>query len=204
MTRDECLVIFTKCAAWWPHRPLPQIAVDGWLDLLSDVPAHLVDEAVKGFAAAGKAFPPAPGEILNVFTRKADDWGDVLGEIREKTRQMNRDKRFTGSPVGVVWQTPAVDEWSDRNIAELIRKSGGIGTWMQKAGAHIWSHAEDDTTFLAQQREIWKGMKARADRQGQLEAAGATELLQIESTDRPQSIGELVAGIAEVEASSAT
>jgi hypothetical protein len=193
MTEQQVQMIFTECAAYWPHQPMPRIAVAGWMNLLAGADPELVLEAVKAHAAAGEKFPPTAGEVLRALTMAhaaAPEWDQALSEIRDMLRALNRDHRFNSQPV-FNFHEPEAMEWSSPELADFVRRLGGVNTFRQEIA--WYPGLTDNTTFIAQARDQWKAVKHRTDRRNELEAAGARRLLELEQTNTPQPIGELVA-----------
>lgn len=200
MTEHECREMIASCAAYWPHQPMPEVSVLGWMDLLGAHPAGLVRDAIRDHAASGEKFPPTPGQIANTIlaaSRSMPEWGSVLEEIRQMMRMLNRTGR-TDSVPRFQFHSPSPDEWSSPLVAKFIERSGGINNWREEL-ASWFPGGTDNTTFLAQQRGVWNGMAARAERDDRLTAIEAHNLKTLESG--PQTIGEIVSATIEAQAS---
>lgn len=191
MTRDEFRVVEAQISAYWPNTQIPQSSFDAWFEILASLDLQLTTEAVKAMYVEGRDFPPNAGQIHRVITdakNNLPDWDEVLAEIRAKLKELNRDHRFSSSPA-LQFHTPDVEEWSSDEVASLVHRSGGINSWREALAS--WCGGTDDTTFIAQQRNIWKSSRERSARYGRLTAIGAASLRELESGD-PQTIGEIL------------
>jgi hypothetical protein len=195
MTREEFRTIEAMLAAYWPSHPIPDAAFDAWHEVLAELPAVLVAETVKALYVEGREFPPNAGQILRAATDAQNhlpDWGAVVGEIRDKLKALNRDHRFDSIPT-FLFHEPKAAEWSSPQVASLVHRAGGINVW--RDGVASWYPGQpDDTTFLAQQRNIWRGIAERSQENGRLEQIGAANLAQLKSGE-PEPIGNIVAAL---------
>lgn len=189
MTEQEFKTVFAQLAAYWPSHPIPDAAAEPWFEILKPLPFAVAVDAVKALYVEGREFPPNAGQILRrcVDAQGPAEWDQVLDEIRAKLKELNREARRSYGPRGLIWETPEASEWSDPAIGQLVERSGGIGAWMQKITIGYPGIA-DDTSFIAQQRDLWRSMRSRAQTSDQLAAVGAGRLVLLEG-ERGKRLG---------------
>lgn len=186
MTRAEYDVVAAQIAAYWPTHPIPETSDGAWFEILAPLDLATTTEAVKVMYAEGREFPPNAGQILRRVLDAAApaDFGAVIEEIRRKLKELNRDRRCSSGPLGLVWETPAKSEWSAPAIAELVERGGGIGAWFERLTIGFPGTA-DDTSFIAQMRGFWNSLAEHQKQSHTFAAIGATRLPEIgKSTER--------------------
>jgi hypothetical protein len=166
MTREETAQILTVVRLLWPHSNLghnPQEVVGIWHSMLATADRESVELAVREQAAAGREHAPPVGVIVkSVADRTEDipDWDEVEREIRRAISAYRPPRDVARLDP---YAAPPADYWSHPAVARFMD-----GVWDE------WRMArEDDRTFLAQQREAYKALRARAERAGSLRLVGA-------------------------------
>lgn len=196
MTEAQYKVLLAEMLGHWPRHPISEVSKAAWWELLKGEEFEDAVKALRAIAVDGKEFPPNGGQILRQIVDGRDvmpDWDIVVGAIRNKLRELNRDGRYTNGPLGVVWHTPLADEWPVPEVFELVERSGGIGAWAKSLGSWM-PNGVDDTTFLAQQREIWRAMRSRAIEHGRQKALGSGAAREL-TAGEPSAIGDVLASV---------
>lgn len=164
MTREETADVLAVVRLLWPHSNLgrnPAEVVGIWASMLAAADRESVELAVREQAAAGREHAPPVGVIVKaVADREQDvpDWDEAELEIR-RAISAYRPPTGAGSP----YAPPPPGYWSHPVIARFM--DGAWDEWRMSG--------EGDRTFLAQQREAYKALRARAERAGGLQLVGA-------------------------------
>lgn len=190
MTVAEFKLILAGMLGHWPHAAIPEVSERVWFNTLKDQDAKIVEEVVQLFAVEGREFPPTAGMILNRILQQtaAPEWDEVVAEVREMLRTYRRDRRAVYSPVaGDFYPSPQANEWTDELIVDLMDQSGGLDAWAKA----LSQGREQNTTFLAQQRNIWNGMRERTITRQRMTAIGASNLEALSGDDQAQ-LGQAV------------
>lgn len=176
MTRDETIEILAVVRLLWPHSNLgtnPSEVVGIWHSMLNTADRDSVENAVREQAAAGREHAPPVGVIVKaVAEREGDvpDWDEVEREVRRAlvsyrpSREDARTNPYAPPPAGY-WSHPA------------------IARFMEFAWDEWRMSKEGDRTFLAQQREAYKALRARAERAGSLRLVGAPRRRDLSKPD---------------------
>lgn len=182
MTRKETSHVLAMVNMLWPHSDLgPDAAavLALWHSFLRDLDAPGVEAAVRDLAAQGREHAPAVGVIVKTAADRATvapDWDQVRQEILQGIVQY----RPAPGPQADPYAAPPPSYWSHPLIAEFID-----GAWNE------WRLAsEADGTFMAQQREAWKALAARAGRDIALRTVGA-ERASVPGLHRPDYLAGL-------------
>jgi hypothetical protein len=181
MTREEIAQVLTVIRLLWPHSNLgqnPAKIVGIWHSLLHTADVQQVEAAVREQAASGREHAPPVGVIVKAIAEReqdAPDWDEVEREILRAIvsyRPPQDGKTFNpyAAPPDGYWSHPIVARFMD-------------GVWDEWRLSH-----EGDRTFMAQQREAYKALRARAERSGGLALVGARRRRDL---DRPDYLAAL-------------
>jgi hypothetical protein len=166
MTRDETIEILAVIRLLWPHSNLgtnPVEVIGIWHSMLHDTDRRQVELAVREAAANGREHAPPVGVIVKAVAEREEDvpdWDEVEREVRRalSVYRPSREEARTNP-----YAPPPPEFWSHPAIARFMQHS-----WDE------WrTSTEGDRTFLAQQREAYKALRARALRAGSLRLVGA-------------------------------
>lgn len=166
MTREETAQVLAVVRLLWPHSNLghnPNEVVGIWHSMLTVADRESVESAVREQAAAGREHAPPVGVIVKAVADRCEDipdWDEAEREIRRAIGSY-RPPRDVGRTNP--YAPPPAEYWSHPAIARFMEAA-----WEE------WRMAADgDRTFLAQQREAYKALRARAERAGSLRLVGA-------------------------------
>lgn len=169
MTREQTATVLAVVRLLWPHSNLggdPQEVVGIWHSMLATADHRAVEAAVRELAAAGREHAPPVGVIVRTLAEREQnlpDWDEVEAEVRRAVRSYRPPRG--ADPYGV----PPAEHWSHPAIAQFMDAA-----WDE------WRFSlEGDRTFLAQQREAYKALRARAERTGSLALVGAPRRQQL-------------------------
>lgn len=181
MTGDEVIDVLTVVRGLWPHSNIdqgrPEQTARLWHAMLRDCSADAVQAAVKEQAASGREHAPPVGVIVRMVAEReqdAPDWDEVELEVLRAIRGYRPPSG--GSP----YAAPPADYWSHP----------AVGLFMDGAWDEWRMSTDGDRTFLAQQREAYKALRARAERAGSLSLVGAPRRRQL---DRPDYLAAITA-----------
>jgi hypothetical protein len=171
----------------WPHSNIdqgrPHHTARLWHSMLSDCDQASVEAAVKEQAASGREHAPPVGVIVRMVAERAadaPDWDEVQVEVLRAVRS------YRPPPGPNPYAAPPATYWSHPAIALFME-----GAWDE------WRMSTDgDRTFLAQQREAYKALRARAERAGSLSLVGAQRRRQLERPDFLAALPKPGSGVA--------
>lgn len=145
----------------WPHAALPAETPRLWAQLLPDATAGEVEAAIREFAVDGREFPPLIGMVTAKVNERANPFPDPDEMQTEFFRLLRRHSHD---------YPPPPEAYSHPLLAEFFA-SNRHARWRE------WCAADDgDTTFYAQQREAYKAMRHRTERDRNLGLIGAPRL----------------------------
>lgn len=159
MERSEAGKVLALILAVWPRVDQPDNAPDVWAGIFVNVEFGDVMAAVQEYIAAGSAFPPSASEVLALVTERATDvpeWDEALAEIEMALKRYRLPRGTVVSSERELHAGPPDDYWTHPALAIFMQ--GNV--WFE------WkmSPERDRRTFLAQQREAYKALRARASR----------------------------------------
>lgn len=164
MTKGEVATVLGTVRMAWPHSKLSAgnetaaQLVDFWHSMLEPYPAALVEEALREMVAGGREHAPLIGSIVAVVSERVVDapewdqaWAEVVGLVH----------RF-GS-----YRVPPVEAFSHEAVAAFA-----IPAWTELCMGPA-PGTNGYGTHVAQQREAYKALRARATRDVGLHVLGA-------------------------------
>lgn len=158
MTASEAARVCSMVRMLWPHAQLPAETPRLWAQVLPDAEAADVEAAIRELSVDGREFPPLIGQIAAKLNERANPFPDPDEMQAEFFRLL---KRYSH-------QNPPPPEAYSHALLGFFFGGNNNARWRE------WCLAEDgDTTFYAQQREAYKAMRVRTERDRNLGIIGA-------------------------------
>lgn len=162
MTAEQVAAVLTVVRMEWPHSSLgggtASEIVSYWHRILGAYEPDVVEDAVKELIASGREHAPGPGLVAKTAAARLVDSPDWDEAWREVLRVMAR----LGSYV-----TPGPSDFSHEAIAAFA-----IPAWAELCSGPA-AGTNGYGTHHAQQREAYRAIAARAQRDTALSALGA-------------------------------
>lgn len=164
MTKGEVATVLGTVRMAWPHSKLSAgnesaaQLVEFWHSMLEPYPALLVEEAVREMVASGREHAPLVGSIVITVSERAvdaPDWDEAWAEVGRVI------KRF-GS-----YRVPSAEAFSHEAVAAFA-----IPAWAELCMGPA-PGTNGFGTHVAQQREAYRALRARATRDLGLRVLGA-------------------------------
>lgn len=186
MTFEQACKLVGTVQALWPHQPLATETPRVWHPLLAAFEYDDAEAAVRELAAAGREFPPPVGVLVAAVTARAADlpeWDEALAEIRRALATYRPPTPPGGFQSEMeMWGPPPADYWSSPVLAAFMAPRGVWQEWRM-------CPERDLRTFLAQQRDAYRALAARAQRDGALVALGAPRRSSLRRLDGAGLLG---------------
>lgn len=158
MTFEQTCQLVAGVQALWPHQPLGAETPGVWHPLLERFAAEDCEAAIRELATTGREFPPPVGVLVRTVTDRAAD----LPEWDEAWAEVQRLIRRRGS-----YNPPTLEDFSHPAVAAFA-----IPSWTELCLGPA-EGTRDYGMHHAQQREAFKAMRSRTQRDSALAAIGA-------------------------------
>jgi hypothetical protein len=158
MTYAEACRLVAVVQAIWPHQRLATETPKVWHPLLEGFTLADAEASVRELAAEGREWPPPVGVIVKTLADRATEipeWDEVWHEVHGLIRRY-------GS-----YRLPPEEAFSHPVVAAFARPA-----WQELCAAPA-AGTNGHGTHKAQQREAFKALRARAQRDTGLAAIGA-------------------------------
>lgn len=161
MTVEETALVLEGIRVLWPHSKLgdnPEIVLRTWHHLLRGVDRGEAEAAISELAATGREHAPLPGVVLKtVGERRIDspDWDEAWVCISKLIRRFG------------YMRVPPADAFSHPVVAAFARP-----TWRELCTGPA-AGTDDFGTHYAQQRDAYRALRARQQRDTALDHIGA-------------------------------
>lgn len=177
MTVEEVAGVLGVIRMAWPHSKMSsgeetaEQIVTFWHTLLEPLDAAAVQAAVKEMVASGRQHAPLVGDVVAVVTARemtVPEWDEAWAEVLRAIRYYRPPRGTIVADEAGVFPAPPADYFSHPAVAAFA-----IPAWNElRRGAAPGT--KDYGTHHAQQREAYRAMAARVQRDAGLAVVGAS------------------------------
>lgn len=176
MTKGEVAAVLGVIRMAWPHSKMSsgeetaeQIR-DFWHTLLEPLDDAAVRAAVKEMIASGRQHAPLVGDVVAVVTQRemaVPEWDEAWTEVQRALRYYRPPRGTIVADESALFPAPPADYFSHPAIAAFA-----INAWTELRRAPA-PGTKDAGTHHAQQREAYRALSMRVQRDASLMVVGA-------------------------------